>query len=116
MRKFLLFLGGLIAALILIANIGPLALLAVSVWLLYLIFKQFMKADSTAAKVGWVILGLIIASIGISNSFAVMGIAAAFVLYWIVKNWKKSSDYVPYEEVDNDPFRNFEDEWGEFTK
>lgn len=116
MRKFLLFLGGLVAAIILIANIAPMVLLAVCVWLLYLVFKQFMKSGNTAAKIAWVIVGLIIASIGISNSYAVIGIGAAFVLYLIMKNWKKESDYVPYTDMDQGPFRHFEDEWGEFIK
>lgn len=118
MRHFLLFLLGLLAAVILLANVGPMILLGVSVWLLYLVFKQFMKADSTLSKVLWVVLGLIILSVGISNSFAVMGIAAAFLLYWIYKNWHKKADvthtYVEAKEAD--PFTNFEYEWQELTK
>ena len=115
MRYFLLFLAGLTAAFILLANLIPLALLGVSIWLLYLVFKRFMNAETTAAKVGWVIVGLIILSVGISNIYAVMGIAAAFVLYWIYKNWNKAGLDQP-DNGDDDPFMNFEREWSHLTK
>ena len=81
MKKFLLFIVGIIALMILLANLGPIVLLGVCVWLLYLVFKQFIKANSTAAKIGWVILGLFIVSIAFSNIYAVIGIAAAYILY-----------------------------------
>ncbi|MBO1004277.1 flagellar basal body rod protein [Pseudogracilibacillus auburnensis] len=113
MKKFLLFLGGLIAALLLLANLGPLVLLGVSIWLLYLVFKQFMKTDSTMAKIAWVLIGLAIISIGISNMYAVIGIVAAYILYVIYKNWNNE----PKEpQTTDDPFVNFEQQWGEFNK
>src|SRR5699024_12045276 len=67
MRKFLLFLAGLTAAILFLVHLGPMILLGVSIWLVYLVFKQFIKAETTLAKVGWVVLGLFILSIGISN-------------------------------------------------
>lgn len=117
MRHFLLFIVGLIAGFILLFNLGPMLLLGVSIWLLYLIFKQFMQATSTGAKVGWVLLGLVILSIGISNVYAVIGIAAAFVLYWIYKNWNEDEPVTSPTTVpeNNDPFTNFENEWRELT-
>lgn len=117
MRHFLLFIVGLIAGLILLFNLGPMILLGVSIWLLYLIFKQFMQATSTVAKVGWVLLGLVVLSIGISNVYAVIGIAAAFILYWIYKNWSEDDPVVsttPAED-NSDPFMNFENEWHKLT-
>ena len=114
MKKVLLFIGGLIAALILVANLGPLVLLGLSIWLLYVIVKQFLKSDSTVAKVIWIIIGLAVLSIGISNIYAILGIAAAYVLYLIVKNWnieKEDKNTTP-----EDPFVNFEEQWGEFNK
>lgn len=117
MRHFLLFTVGLIAGLILLFNLGPMLLLGISIWLLYLIFKQFMKATSTAAKVGWVLLGLIVLSIGISNVYAVIGVAAAYILYWIYQNWKEEDafDKEPTVADYNDPFTNFESEWQKLT-
>ncbi|MGM8365905.1 flagellar basal body rod protein [Virgibacillus sp. W0181] len=113
MKKFLLFIAGLIALLILLANLGPMILLGVSVWLLYIIFKKFLKSDSTTGKVGWVIIGLLVLSVALSNIYAVIGLAAIYGLYLIMKNWKNS----PSEEKSpqHDPFQNFEKEWAELN-
>jgi|SRR5690625_4284916 len=116
MKKFLLFLGGLAALMILLVNLGPMILLALSVWLLYIIFKKFLESDSTAGKIGWVILGLFILSITFSNIYAVIGIAAGYVLYLIFKNWKKDDDPVVEVLDDGDPFTNFEREWADLKK
>ncbi|QHS24040.1 flagellar basal body rod protein [Virgibacillus sp. MSP4-1] len=115
MKKFVLFSLGLIAFLILLANIGPMILLAASVWFLYIIFKQFMKADSTAGKIGWAILGLFVVGIVFSNLFAVIGLAAGYGLYLIYKEWKTGSHLQSKTESD-DPFVNFEREWAELNK
>ncbi|WP_042150017.1 hypothetical protein [Paucisalibacillus sp. EB02] len=115
MRKFMLFVGGLIALLVLLTNLGPMVLLGLSVWLLYIIFKKFVKSHSVAGKIGWVILGLLILGIAFSNIYAVLGIAAAFALYWIVKNWKKEEHDTIIPADDNDPFSNFERQWAELN-
>ncbi|MFA1819128.1 flagellar basal body rod protein [Virgibacillus oceani] len=117
MKKFLLFLGGLAALMIFLANLGPMVLLALSIWLLYIIFKKFLQSDSTAGKIGWVILGLFILSITFSNIYAVIGVAAAYGLYLIYKSWKKGDDDPVVEVLDDgDPFRNFEREWADLQK
>src|SRR5690625_604588 len=110
MKKFLLFIAGLIAALILIANIGPLVLLGVSLWLLYIIFKKFIQTDSISAKIGWIILGLVLISVAFSNIYAVIGIAAAYILYVVYTKWKEGDQ----SEIKDDPFVNFEKQWEEF--
>lgn len=115
MRHFLLFIGGLVAGLVLLMNLGPLLLLGVSVWLLYLIFKKFLKARSTGAKVAWVILGLAILSISLSNMYALIAIVAGLFLYWIYKNWNKEDAPISTIEHQHDPFTNFEYEWQELT-
>ncbi|MBU9721929.1 MULTISPECIES: flagellar basal body rod protein [Bacillaceae] len=89
MKKFMWFILALIALFILIANIGPLILLGVSVFLLYLIFKQFIKSPSTAGKVFWVIVGLIVLSIAVSNIYAVLGLVAIYFLYFIYQKWQE---------------------------
>ncbi|MFD1019942.1 lmo0954 family membrane protein [Thalassobacillus hwangdonensis] len=116
MKKFLLFLGGLVALIILLANLGPMILLAVSAWLLYIVFKKFVKSDSTGKKILWTIIGLIILSISVSNIYSLIGVAAAYVLYVIIQKWKENDD----EEVDvmkksDDPFTNFEKQWAEMN-
>jgi lia operon protein LiaI len=115
MRKFMLFIGGLIALLVLLANLGPMVLLGLSIWLLYIVFKKFVKSDSAAGKIGWVILGLLILGIALSNIYAVLGIAAAFALFWIMKNWKKEERDTVIPTDDNDPFTNFERQWAELN-
>ncbi|WP_181347652.1 flagellar basal body rod protein [Thalassobacillus sp. CUG 92003] len=119
MKKFLIFLAGLVALMVLLANLGPMILLAVGIWLLYVVFKQFLKSESTAGKIGWVVVGLIVLSVTISNIYAVIGVAAAYVLYVIYKKWrmdKASSVDEPAEPRRNDPFTNFERQWAELNK
>src|SRR5699024_6877494 len=100
---------------ILLINLGPMILLGVSVWLLYLIFKQFMKADSLITKVIWVVIGLILLSISLANMYALIAVAAAFALYWIYKKWNEKKPVVTVVEKSDDPFINFENEWNELS-
>ncbi|MFD2629048.1 lmo0954 family membrane protein [Oceanobacillus kapialis] len=117
MKKFMLFTGGLIALLVLLANIGPMILLGISVWLLYVIFKQFVKSDSTAGKIGWVVLGLLVLSVTFSNVFAVIGLLATYVLYIIYRSWKQEKNESVVEVMeDDDPFKNFERQWAEINQ
>ncbi|MYL53641.1 flagellar basal body rod protein [Pontibacillus yanchengensis] len=119
MKQFLWFIAGLVALSLVLANLGPMILLGVSVWLLYIIFKKFMKTDSTAKKVLWVVLGLIVLSITVSNLYALIGVAAAYVLYVLYKGWKsKNNDHVVGDSIqkDDDPFINFEKQWAELNK
>lgn len=115
MKKFLLFIAGLIALTIVVANLGPMILLGVSVWLLYLIFKQFVKTESVMKKIGWIFIGLILVSVAIANIYAVIGVAAAYILYLIMKEWKVKKNSQD-ETVKNDPFTNFEKQWADLTK
>ncbi|WP_079528603.1 MULTISPECIES: lmo0954 family membrane protein [Halobacillus] len=117
MKKFLLFIAGLVALGVLLANLGPMVLLGVSVWLLYVVFKQFMKSDSTFGKIAWIVLGLVILSIAVSNIFAVIGLAAAYVLYVIYKKMtKRKDDSIIESSSTSDPFTNFERQWAELNK
>lgn len=76
-----------------------------------------MSTDSTAAKVGWAILGLVVVSITFSNIYAVLGVAAAYALYLIYKNWNTPESSVVHEiKEDEDPFTNFEKQWAELNK
>ncbi len=116
MRKFMLFVVGLIALLILLVNLGPMIWLGVCVWLLYLIFKKFIRSNSTAGKIGWVILGLFVLTMMIPTSYAVLGIGAAIVLYFIFANWNKKDKQVDsHTPRDDDPFTNFEKQWEELN-
>lgn len=120
MKKFLLFVVGLIALSVLLTNVGPMVLLGASIWLLYVVFKQFLKTDSIFKKIGWIVLGLIILSITMSHIYAVIGFAAAYVMYLIYKEWKeKKTDFQinnGFDKNEDDPFTNFEKQWAELTK
>lgn len=113
MKKFLLFVLGLVALLVLLANLGPMILLGVGGWLLYVLFKKFLKTESTIKKIGLVVIGLIVICITLSNIYAVIGVAAAYVLYMIYKEWKREPKEQEYRE---DPFTNFEKQWTELNK
>ncbi|MBT2637760.1 MULTISPECIES: flagellar basal body rod protein [unclassified Bacillus (in: firmicutes)] len=112
MKKFGLLVAGSIAAMVLISNLGPLVGLGVSLLVLYFVVKQFLKTDSTAAKIGWGVAGFVILMATASNVPAILGIAAAYVLYLVYKNWDKKEDVI---REDNDPFVNFEKQWAQLN-
>ncbi|ASS91329.1 MAG: flagellar basal body rod protein [Bacillaceae bacterium] len=107
MKKIGLFIAGAIAAIVLIANLGSIVGLLISLLVLYFSFKQFVKSDKKSKKWFWGIVGLIALSVSAANVPAILGLIAAYVLYLIFNNWKKSND--PY--VSDDPFTNFEKQW-----
>ncbi|PLT35961.1 flagellar basal body rod protein [Bacillus sp. V5-8f] len=114
MKKFGLLLAGGIAACVLLANVGPMAGLALSLVILYFVFKQFVKSDSTMGKILWGLVGLVAISASLANVPSLIGLAAAYVLYLIYKKWnetKKSS-----KEQEQDPFINFEKQWAELKR
>ncbi|WP_053361565.1 hypothetical protein [Bacillus sp. FJAT-27251] len=113
MKKFGLLLAGGIAALVLISNLGPLFGLAVSLFVLYFIVKQFLVSDSTFKKIIWGALGFFILMAAASNVPAILGIAAAFVLYLVYKKWNAGETG---STTSNDPFANFEKQWSELKK
>ncbi|WP_026583427.1 lmo0954 family membrane protein [Bacillus sp. J33] len=116
MKKLGLLIAGGIAAMVLISNLGPMVGLAVSAAILYFVFKQFLKADSTLAKVGYGIIGFIALMASASNFPAILGLAAAYVLYLVYKKWNESSSSIMEDEDDNDPFANFEKQWAELKQ
>ncbi|MGG3468360.1 flagellar basal body rod protein [Neobacillus pocheonensis] len=111
MKKFGLLLAGGIAAVVLLSTIGPMVGLLVSLALLYFIFKQFLKAGSPGGKIGLGIIGLIVLVASIHNVPAIIGVAAAYVLYLVYKKWNKNK-YTKIKE-ESDPFVNFEKQWNE---
>jgi lia operon protein LiaI len=113
MKKFGLLLIGGIAALVLLANLGPLVGLVVSMAILYFVFKQFLKTDSKGMKIGLGILGIILLMASISNAPAIVGIVAAYILYVVYKKFKETK---VNEIVSNDAFQNFEKQWSELNK
>jgi lia operon protein LiaI len=111
MKKFGLLLAGGIAAVILLSTIGPMLGLFISLVLLYFIFKQFLRAKSTGGKIGLGVIGFIVLIASIHNAPAIIGVAAAYVLYLVYKKWNQKKYTVVKEE--SDPFVNFEKQWNE---
>ncbi len=118
MKRCMLFIGGLIAFIVLLVTLGPMILLGVGVLLLYVIFKQFMKSGSTAGKIGWVIVGLLLLStVVLSNIHAVIGFVAAYALYVVISKWRNNDHVLEGKIVEEeDPFTNFERQWAELNK
>lgn len=117
MKKFILFVGGLVALMLLIINLGPMVLLGVGLWLLYVVFKKFVKSDSLVGKMGWVVVGLLVLSFTVANVYAVVGILAAYVLYLIFKSWRDDKDEPVVKNIDDtDPFTNFERQWADLNR
>lgn len=114
MKKFGLLLAGGVAALILLNTIGPMVGLLVSLVLLYFIFRQFLKTDSIGWKIGLSIIGLIVLASTVQHIPALIGVAAAYVLFLVYKAWNKSKRAPKSKE--NDPFVNFENQWNELRK
>ena len=111
MKKFGLVLAGGIAAIILLSTLGPMVGLLISLAILYFIYKQFIKAESTGGKIALGIFGVIFLMASISNAPAIIGLVAAYILYLVYKNWNSSKQNVIQEEAD--PFVNFEKQWNE---
>src|SRR5690606_37610507 len=113
MKKFGLLLARGIAAIVLLNNLGPIVGLVISLAIFYLVVKQFLKTDSVLMKIGWGILGFVALMASASNVPAILGIAAAYVLYVVYKNWNKQKNII---EESDDPFVNFEKEWSQLNK
>lgn len=113
MKKFGLLLIGGAAAIVLLHNLAPMVALVVSLAILYFVVRQFLKTDSILMKIGWGILGFMALMASASNIPAVLGIAAAYVLYIVYKNWNKPKAVM---KVDDDPFINFEKQWSQLNK
>ncbi len=114
MKKFGLFIVGLIALFLLLANVGPLISLAICLAILYFGIKQFMKSESTGAKIAWGSVSIIVLIVSISHIPAILGLVAAYVLYLVYKKWNESDESASSKE--SDPFSNFEREWKELNK
>jgi lia operon protein LiaI len=115
MKRFGLFLIGGISAIILLHSIGPMVGLVVSLAILYFIYKQFLKAESTLWKVVCIIFGLMVLSSTIHHIPALIGVGGAYVLYLVYKEWTKNK-YTSVKEAKDDPFVNFEKQWDELKK
>jgi lia operon protein LiaI len=113
MKKLGLLLAGVISAAVLLTNLGPMIGLVIGLAVLYVVTKQFLKAETTFRKVLWAAVGLLLLMGSISNAPALFGFAAAYVLYAVYKKWNENKESVKEE---SDPFVNFEKQWTELKR
>jgi len=113
MKKLGLLLAGGVAAAVLIANLGPMVGLVISLVIMYFSLKQFLKVETTAKKIFWAAVGLVALFISASNVPAIVGVVAAYVLYLVYKKWNEQK--VP-KKREEDPFTNFERQWAELKR
>lgn len=113
MKKVGLLIVGGIAAMVLFSTIGPMVGLAVSLLVLYFVFKKFLKAQGAMRKIGWAAIGLIALVVVAHNIPAILGLVAAYILYVVYKKWNRSE--TPIVKESDDPFVNFEKQWNELN-
>jgi len=113
MKKFGLLLVGVIAAITLLANVGPLVGMVIGLVIMYFAFKGYLKTNSTGSKVMWAIIGVVAFGVTVSNVPAILAVVAGYVLYLVYKKWNETDNTV---KEDDDPFTNFEKEWAELKK
>ena len=98
MKTFLLLLLGIIAGIIILANLGPMILLVISLVVSYYAVKKFILANSVAEKVLWAVVILIGVSISVSNIPALIGVVAFVVLYYTYKTYQQDKN----KRIDDD--------------
>ncbi|PGQ81332.1 lmo0954 family membrane protein [Priestia megaterium] len=113
MKKVGLFLIGAVAAIVLLANAGPMVGLALGLVILYVAFKGFVKAEAPFKKGLWGFIGVVVLLTTVSNLPALAGIIAAVVLYIVYKKWNSSS---PIKTEKEDPFKHFERQWADLNQ
>ena len=118
MRKFLLLTGGVIAACVALALIGPLAGLLFSGLFVALGMHFYMASKSNFGKIFWFAVGLIGILSAVSNIPAMIGLAAIAIVYVIYKKWNGEEVKIPTIEgkKEEEPCTNFEKEWSNLTK
>ncbi|WP_440897858.1 flagellar basal body rod protein [Amphibacillus sp. Q70] len=98
MRSLILITVIIIAGMIILSSIAPLIALLISLAIVYYSVRRFLLTDSVGAKIGWGIVGLIGLSMSLSNTYALVGVAAVVLLYYAYHQYKKNK----YEKTDQD--------------
>lgn len=115
MKKIGLAILGVIAAIIVLVNLGSLLGLALSALITYAGFHYFRKTDSSFKKFFWggvMLVGLLTA---VSNVPAFFGILALVGILFVWSKWNEGNKNNDITDTKN-PFVNFEREWQNFTK
>lgn len=116
MKKLGLAILGIVAAIIVLVNLGSLLGLALSALLAYAGFHYFRKTDSSFKKFFWGAVMLIGLLTAISNIPAFIGIIALIGVLYVWRKWKVTEKHNIVDNNSDDPFVNFEREWSNITK
>ncbi|QDP41338.1 lmo0954 family membrane protein [Radiobacillus deserti] len=92
MKTFLLAVLAIVAAILIVSNIGPMILLTISLLVSYYAIKKFVLTSSVTEKILWGFVILIGISLSLANIPAFIGVVAFVVLYYTYKKWKKDKD------------------------
>ncbi|KYD16682.1 hypothetical protein B4135_2594 [Caldibacillus debilis] len=106
----------LILGITVLFNLGPIIVLAITLSLAYVAFRQYKKAGTTGKKMLWLILCGVFLIASVTNAPAVVGLAAAAILYLLYKNRKEKKDSAGINGNGDDPFVHFEKEWRELSR
>lgn len=117
MKKFGLIALGIIAGIVVLANLGSLLGLAVSALIVFAGVHFYLKSDSTFLKIFWAsagIIGLLTAVVNVPGFFGILAIVG---IWYVVKKWNNDSISFSTPIVNSDdPFVNFEKQWNELSK
>lgn len=110
MKKFLLVILGILCLIVLLAHVGSMIALAISLAILYLAFKKFIGAEGMGHKVIWATVALIALGFSLGNVPSLIGLLALAGLIYSWRAWHKAAGHATATE---DPFDHFEREWKE---
>ncbi|KQL54793.1 flagellar basal body rod protein [Heyndrickxia shackletonii] len=110
MKKVLMFSLAVILAIVALASLGHIIGLAISLVVVYISFKQFLKSHSFWGKLLWALIGIAGLSAVLASLPALAGILAIYLLYVGYKHWKKDENV---EGTKGNPFDNFDRQWDE---
>lgn len=117
MKKFGLAIIGMVAAIVVLANLGSILALAISAVITFAGVHYYRKSDSTFLKLFWgtvLVIGLVTA---VTNVPAFIGIIALLGVYYVWRKWNdRTDDNIIEAKYSDDPFVNFERQWDEITK
>lgn len=117
MKKFGLFIIGIVAGITILCSLGALSGLAVSAAILFAGIHFYVKSNSTFSKVVWVLVAIAGILTATANIPGFIGLAAIAILWLIIgrgNNSDKSNIF--FTPKKDDPFTNFENQWHELTK
>lgn len=119
MKKLVLCSIGVVAAIIVLANLHSIIGFAIAAFIGYVGLYLYRKSKDRFGRFFWGAVIVLSIFAVLSNISAVIGIAAIIVILYIWKEWpndeKKKSKVITHKQSE-DPFVNFERQWHEIKQ